>query len=256
MAYPRTFPFRLHAILEHICDTQDVDAEGSIVSWTPTGKSFRIHNLGAFKKCVLPKYFPKQSKYKSFLRQLQYYGFINYGFGHFGHPFFLRQNKALLSQIKHNKASTSVSAAAAEKRKDYLLLPESPTQGGARESLDRFIIEEVTARDDDAQHTVKFNSNALTMLALPRLRHAEVLAQVKLGLASLQNASRSSHLSLVDIQALNHWTVRCGRQELARQVLLSSLTSSPLSLNNMLARRQVDLALLKLGTATTFHRQD
>jgi hypothetical protein len=94
----RTFPFRLYHILEEV--SKDI-AESCFISWTPSGKTFKIHDLDGFKDTILPKYLPKQSKYKSFKRQLQYYGFTNYGSNHYGHPSFLRVQKSLICQIEH-----------------------------------------------------------------------------------------------------------------------------------------------------------
>lgn len=94
----RTFPFRLHHILDEVSkDEQDA----FIISWTPSGDTFKIHDLDGFKTEILPKYLPKQNKYKSFKRQLQYYGFTNYGANHYGHPSFLRGQKNLICQIEH-----------------------------------------------------------------------------------------------------------------------------------------------------------
>ena len=94
----RTFPFRLHHILEEASKHED---ESCSISWLPCGKSFKIHDLDGFKEKILPKYLPKQSKYKSFKRQLQYYGFTNYGANQYGHNSFQRDQKSLLCQIEH-----------------------------------------------------------------------------------------------------------------------------------------------------------
>lgn len=94
----RTFPFRLHHILEEASKNED---ESCYISWLPCGKSFKIHDLDGFKEKILPKYLPKQSKYKSFKRQLQYYGFTNFGANQYGHNSFLRDQKSLLCQIEH-----------------------------------------------------------------------------------------------------------------------------------------------------------
>jgi hypothetical protein len=95
----RTFPFRLYQILEKVSESDD--GESCHISWTPCGTSFKIHDLERFKAKILTKYFPKQSKYKSFKRQLQYYGFVNFGSNHYGHVSFRRDQKSLLFQIEH-----------------------------------------------------------------------------------------------------------------------------------------------------------
>lgn len=64
------FPCKLHKML------MDVEQEGntSIVSWHPDGRCFRIHEPEEFVEQILPRYF-KKSKYRSFQRQLNLYGF-------------------------------------------------------------------------------------------------------------------------------------------------------------------------------------
>jgi hypothetical protein len=120
----RTFPFRLHHILEEV--SKDI-AESCVISWTPSGKTFKIHDLDGFKGTILPKYLPKQNKYKSFKRQLQYYGFTNYGSHHYGHPSFLRDQKSLICQIEHrafkkskNRTSSSSTSPANDSRKSLV----------------------------------------------------------------------------------------------------------------------------------------
>eukprot|EP00980_Cylindrotheca_fusiformis_P014689 scaffold4001_cov94-Cylindrotheca_fusiformis.AAC.7 len=100
----RTFPFRLHQMIEE-ASTDEV--ESTIISWTPSGESFKIHDRDAFSDRILPKHLPNQNKYKSFKRQLQYYGFVNFGSQHYGHPSFRRGQKSLLSQIEHKAFNKS-----------------------------------------------------------------------------------------------------------------------------------------------------
>ena len=99
-----TFPYRLHHILEKI--SKKSSDKSSIISWSPTGRTFRIHDRDAFKTYILPKYFPKQSQYKSFRRQLQYYGFYTLGRNHFGHLLFARHQEHLLVNMKHKKGQS------------------------------------------------------------------------------------------------------------------------------------------------------
>jgi hypothetical protein len=64
-----------------------------IVSFTPDEKAFTIHDRDAFMIDVAPKYF-RQSRFTSFVRQLNLYGFgrLSYGpnRGAFAHPQFIR----------------------------------------------------------------------------------------------------------------------------------------------------------------------
>ncbi|KAG7360141.1 HSF-type DNA-binding protein [Nitzschia inconspicua] len=98
---PISFPIKLFQMLE------EVQQEGrqSIVGWNPDGKTFQVHQHERFVREVLPKYF-KQSKYKSFQRQLNFYQFqrIMSGplEGSYGHPCFVRGNPELCNRIKRS----------------------------------------------------------------------------------------------------------------------------------------------------------
>lgn len=84
---------------------EDVENEGrqSIVGWNPDGKTFQVHDHERFVSKVLPKHF-KQSKYKSFQRQLNFYSFLRVISGPFegayGHPSFVKGNPELCKSIK------------------------------------------------------------------------------------------------------------------------------------------------------------
>jgi hypothetical protein len=64
------FPYILYRLLE------DAERDGyeSIVSWRPCGQAFKVIKRDEFMKEVLPRYF-KLTKYKSFIRQLNIWGF-------------------------------------------------------------------------------------------------------------------------------------------------------------------------------------
>lgn len=66
-----TFPFKLYGMLE------DVEKEGDtcMVSWRHHGNAFTVHEPHVFVEKIMPYYF-NQSKYKSFQRQLNLYGFV------------------------------------------------------------------------------------------------------------------------------------------------------------------------------------
>ncbi|GFH56935.1 hypothetical protein CTEN210_13411 [Chaetoceros tenuissimus] len=100
--YP--FPQRLFDLLEKADDVREL----SIISWSPNGKYFRVHNRKAFEDLIQKKHF-NQSKYASFRRQLNLWGFERipdhevqdpylerslYG-GCFFHPLFQRHDRSL-----------------------------------------------------------------------------------------------------------------------------------------------------------------
>ena len=75
--YPRNsggvavpFPLKLHQMLDDV----DKDGLSHIVSWQPHGRCFVVHLPKVFVAKIMPKYF-KQSKFTSFQRQLNLYGF-------------------------------------------------------------------------------------------------------------------------------------------------------------------------------------
>ena len=64
------FVWKLYEMLE------DVATSGNdhIVSWVGKGKGFKVHDMSKFVNKIIPMYF-KQSKFKSFQRQLYFYNF-------------------------------------------------------------------------------------------------------------------------------------------------------------------------------------
>lgn len=72
------FPYRLHFMLDDVAKRGKQD----IVSWTPCGTMFQIHDPSRLVKDVIPTYF-NMTQYKSFSRQLLNYGFTRVGKFHF-----------------------------------------------------------------------------------------------------------------------------------------------------------------------------
>lgn len=90
------FHQKLHALL-------DDNPFEDIISWQPHGRSFSIHKPDRFVAEVMPKYF-KQSKFSSFLRQLNLYSFtrqraLGPDKGGYYHKFFLRGRRDLCSYL-------------------------------------------------------------------------------------------------------------------------------------------------------------
>jgi hypothetical protein len=92
------FPWKLHDMLDY------ADANGiqHIVAWQDDGRSFKVHKPAKFVIAIMPQFF-KQTKYKSFQRQLNLYGFnrINEGprKGSYTHKSFLKGNRSLCQFI-------------------------------------------------------------------------------------------------------------------------------------------------------------
>merc|ERR1711862_768046 len=74
-----------------------------IISWAPGGKSFKIHDREKFMKVLCPTYYFEETKYDSFRRKLNRWGFkiLKDGddAGAFHHEYFLRDNPSLCSKI-------------------------------------------------------------------------------------------------------------------------------------------------------------
>jgi hypothetical protein len=78
----------------------------NVVSWQPHGKAFRVHQPEVFARAIMPRYF-KQTKYKSFQRQLHIYGFhrINKGMdkGAYFHGLFIQNKKSMSLRMVREK---------------------------------------------------------------------------------------------------------------------------------------------------------
>jgi len=102
------FPFRLHNML----DDAERSGHAHIVSWCPSGDSFKIHKPTKLIN-VLQLYF-RQSKFKSFLRQLQGYNFkrITRGKdqGVVSHPLFIRGRRSVSTLMRRKRVGPKVTA--------------------------------------------------------------------------------------------------------------------------------------------------
>mmetsp|Transcript_11902 Transcript_11902/g.16666 ORF Transcript_11902/g.16666 Transcript_11902/m.16666 type:complete len:385 (+) Transcript_11902:128-1282(+) len=99
----RTFPMLLHEMLTK------AEQEGftDICSWQPHGRAFRIHKHTQFTEKIMPQLF-RQSKWSSFQRQLNLYGFNRFTAnnpdkGAYYHEAFLRGNPLLVKRIERKR---------------------------------------------------------------------------------------------------------------------------------------------------------
>jgi len=105
------------------------------VSFLPHGRAFQVHKVNKFLNKILPRYFRQQTKWKSFSRQLQLYGFVRVKSGRdagaYYHELFLKgrpnlchymrrvnarsrgRHQQLLQQQQHSPSSPAAAAAAA-----------------------------------------------------------------------------------------------------------------------------------------------
>jgi hypothetical protein len=64
------FPWKLHDMLDDMARKEEHD----VVTWQPHGRAFMVHKPKEFTNDIMPHYF-NQTKYASFQRQLNLYGF-------------------------------------------------------------------------------------------------------------------------------------------------------------------------------------
>eukprot|EP00535_Pseudo-nitzschia_heimii_P005853 CAMPEP_0197174734 /NCGR_PEP_ID=MMETSP1423-20130617/1130_1 /TAXON_ID=476441 /ORGANISM="Pseudo-nitzschia heimii, Strain UNC1101" /LENGTH=336 /DNA_ID=CAMNT_0042623697 /DNA_START=144 /DNA_END=1154 /DNA_ORIENTATION=- len=102
------FAWKLYEMLETVHKNK-VDTD--VVSWVDNGEAFKVHDLKRFVDEIVPIYF-KQSKYKSFQRQLYFYGFTRetssagkncHTPGSYRHPKFVRGKKTLCLSMAPKK---------------------------------------------------------------------------------------------------------------------------------------------------------
>ena len=70
---PKAFPYKLYRLLEAL----DSHENGASIAWLSHGRAFKIHNQADFICNVVPAHF-KQTKLRSFIRQLHLWGFKRY----------------------------------------------------------------------------------------------------------------------------------------------------------------------------------
>jgi len=98
------FVWKLYEMLEDV----EINDQQDIVSWVEDGKAFKVHKMKAFVDEIIPKYF-RQSKYKSFQRQLYFYDFHRVpggpNAGAYSHPKFQKGVKTLCLSMMPKKTA-------------------------------------------------------------------------------------------------------------------------------------------------------
>lgn len=97
------FPWKLHLMLDYARE----EGLEYIVSWVDDGRAFKVHDSNAFVAQIMPNYFD-QTKFESFRRQLNLYGFTRVAKGKnrgvISHPYFQRNARHLCHQIVRKNA--------------------------------------------------------------------------------------------------------------------------------------------------------
>ena len=101
-----TFPVKLRMMLDHVHDNGLED----VVSWELDGKAFKVHKIDDFEKQIMPSFF-NQTKFKSFQRQLNFYGFVRITSGKtkgcYLHKLFVRDDPSLCKDIARRRAGSA-----------------------------------------------------------------------------------------------------------------------------------------------------
>ena len=135
------FPIKLHQMLDDI----ERDGYGDVVAWQPHGRCFVVHKPKAFVNHIMPTYF-KQSKFASFQRQLNLYGFqrLTKGAdkGGYYNELFLRGKVFLAHRIQRMRVKgTGVRARSSpETEPDFRKMPP--------------VVNSPTVRDDEGEASV------------------------------------------------------------------------------------------------------
>lgn len=128
----QSFPVRLHYMLNEI----EGDGLSHVISWAPHGRSFVVHKPKVFAEQVLVNWF-RMSKYPSFQRQLNIYGFQRLTTGPekggYYHEMFLRTKPGLAYRIQRQKLKgTGVrKAAVPELEPNFYRMPALPIHSKA-----------------------------------------------------------------------------------------------------------------------------
>jgi len=99
------FPFKLYTMIQYASNSH----YSSAVSWKQDGRSFSIHNKTIFIKQIVPRYF-RLTKFRSFTRQLNNWGFTNINENEWRHMHFIRGNiedLQLIRRIQIKESSNS-----------------------------------------------------------------------------------------------------------------------------------------------------
>ncbi|KAH8068066.1 DNA binding protein [Aureococcus anophagefferens] len=115
---PQAFPHLLFMMLER-------EVEAGTVHWCEGGAAFEIADLDGFIADTLVKYF-RHSRYASFQRQLNLYGFKKNADGAFEHESFLRDRPELLSVLQRRSLRRAAAAGAPRARARAALLRRAP----------------------------------------------------------------------------------------------------------------------------------
>lgn len=192
------FAWKLYEMLETVHKSK---TDTDIVSWVDNGEAFKVHDLKRFVDEIVPTYF-KQSKYKSFQRQLYFYGFTRetssagkngHTPGSYRHPMFVRGKKTLCLSMAPKKtkkkrskspvedssttATNPANNAEPQQQQQHFASPVTTAQPNG--TVARAVSDEVTDNSKGMQNPLYRSSSANNALPLPLLRDSSSTATVQ-----------------------------------------------------------------------------
>jgi hypothetical protein len=168
------FPFKLHEMLDDAV-TQRYEP---IVSWLPHGKAFRVHQPKEFADMIMPRYF-KQSKYKSFQRQLYIYGYRRINsksladFGAYYHEMFVRGEKDSSLMMQRQSPVSSSKADAGSKRSPGARTPAVSTKNSSEDTGAGSRRQGVNANESNMVRETQLDGAGKIVLAASETPHIE-----------------------------------------------------------------------------------
>jgi hypothetical protein len=148
-------------------------AASEIISWEEMGKGFKIYEPIAFNEIILPRYAKRQTRYRSFQRQLNIYGFkMNKKSGIYHHEFFTRGDVHSLKNIrpapnknyiKNNFRKTSENTYKSSSSSSNKVTPATSSSSSSTVAVEQRRVRErsiVSSEEDDASSSFSSSSSA------------------------------------------------------------------------------------------------
>jgi hypothetical protein len=171
---PKQFPWKVHEMLE----TAEKNGDDHVVSWLPDGRSFRVHERDLFVDGMMKVFF-NQTKYKSFQRQLNLWGFVRISNrdptekGGYFHPLFLKGRRDLCPCMTRQKTMQAQGPTASRAARQSIPVVSNNTE----------VISSTGSTDQSL--------NAQAMLATRNMSNSELIAMLVAGAAQAAPASQS-----------------------------------------------------------------
>jgi hypothetical protein len=131
----QTFPYKLYEMLEYACDSEF----SSSLSWSADGSCFIIHDKEVMMDDLAPMFF-KQTKFRSFTRQLNIWGFVRSDTlggqkGSWQHKDFLRGRPDLLTEIERTEVKSAVKKMSSVIKSKAKEVPSNASRSSRRVSI-------------------------------------------------------------------------------------------------------------------------